>query len=761
MNKAVETGWEPEADPEFGQRLIPYLLRRYRWLLAGCIVLGCCAFGIVSLITPAAYSTRGSLHVTKGASTAGMLSGLSLLNGNNSALWDEVLILKSREIGWPVIEELGLQAEIYDPTCPDASWQRVVARFNRGPSPYTREQIYTRLTIRDVAVDENVLSKTTGWLSANAAGNWHFKDKSGSAGEAVAGSTYSFTPAFGTAHQAGNRYKVTVLPDHLAWARFSGRLSVRPAAVGSNIISVKFSHPNPVLARQVTDKVIERYLDYTRTMTYGDFDIMLEFINTETESTAARLDDLMAELAQYREEHQVYAEAAQGATAVTSMSELSLARADQRIQLRQIDNLLELIRTRTPAEVNATIQAPATNLPLEQELTGQLATLVQELDTARQTKTDVHPEVIGLTEQIGTVLSQIEDSLTTSRRNVELAVSGLDSSIYQLKTELESLPAASGKIAMLMGEIEAAQQVLALLKEQEAQTKLRRAGTSTEVRVLDAPPMPAKRDSPRLSRDVALGFAVGALVGVLLMMLVEATRHGFRSLRDLRTGLGLNLLAVLPGPPNRRRWMLSEADHPLAQQLIKLLDTDDHAVALVQLGKYPSYDLCWALSSRLPGDERQALLIDADLLNAGLSRALKQDESAGLLEAAAEPVRLVELAINLGESRAVLTPGQGGTASDGLTGLLSAAAGQYSRTLICLPAPSKWLARELWTGLGEVILTVPQSGATRDEIKAAVAKLNEFGIGIRGIVVTNYSTARDPLGREELAQVPVTPAGRI
>ena len=97
MNKAVETGWEPEADPEFGQRLIPYLLRRYRWLLAGCIVLGCCAFGIVSLITPAAYSTRGSLHVTKGASTAGMLSGLSLLNGNNSALWDEVLILKSRD----------------------------------------------------------------------------------------------------------------------------------------------------------------------------------------------------------------------------------------------------------------------------------------------------------------------------------------------------------------------------------------------------------------------------------------------------------------------------------------------------------------------------------------------------------------------------------------------------------------------------------------------------------------------------------------
>ncbi|MBN2083274.1 hypothetical protein JW859_13835 [bacterium] len=761
MNKAVETGWEPEADPEFGQRLIPYLLRRYRWLLAGCIVLGCVGFGIASLVTPAAYSTRGSLHVTKGSSTASMLNGLSLLSGNDAGLWDEVLIIKSREIGWPVIEELGLQAEIYDPACPDASWQRVLARFNRSPVAYTREQVYSRLAIRAVDVDENVLSKTTGWLSADAAGNWRFNGKRGSAGEAVAGSTYTFTPEFGAAHRAGNRYKVTILPDHLAWAKFSGRLSVSPAAVGSNIINVKFSHPNPVIAQQVTDKVIERYLDYTRTMTFGDFDLMLDFINTETESTTARLDSLMAELADYREEHQVYAEAAQGATAVQSMSELSLARADQRIQLRQIDNLLGLIRTRTPEEVNATIQAPATNLPLEQELTGQLATLVQNLDTARQTKTEAHPEVIGLEDQIGTVLSQIEDSLTTSRRNVELAIGGLDSNIYQLKSELESLPEASGKIAMLMGEIEAAQQVLALLKEQEAQTKLRRAGTSTEVRVLDAPPMPAKRDSPRLSRDLALGCAVGALVGVLLLMLVEATRNSFRSLRDLRTGLGLNLLAALPGPPNRRRWVLSETDNQLAQQLIRLLDTPDHALALVHLGKYPSYDLCWALSARVAGDERQALLIDADLLNAGLSRALKQPEVAGLLEAAADPARLGELAANLGESRAVLTPGQSGTATDGLTGLLAAAGEQFSRTLICLPAPSKWLARELWTGLGEVILTVPQSGATRDEIKAALAKLGEFGIGVRGVVVTNYSTARDPLGREELPQVSVTPAGRI
>jgi uncharacterized protein involved in exopolysaccharide biosynthesis len=760
MNKAGNTGWEPEADPEYGQRLVPYLVKRYRWLLAGGIVLGGLVFGIVSLFTAPSYSTLGTLHVTKNTSSSSLLSGFPMLSGAESTLADEIQILKSREIGWEVIDELGLQVKVYDPRTADAPLERIKRRLFTPSEAITRDEMYSRLTISDVDVSPNMLGAKHAWFSADAESTWQFEEQTGNSGEAVSGSTYSFRPVFGTAHGAGDRYKLTVLPDYKAWAEYSGSLSVASVTQRGNIISVRFAHANPLIAKQVVDKVIEKYLDYTRSLAFGDFDMMLEFITSESAATTARLDALMEELAQYREDNQIYAEAAQGATGVQLLAELSRDRADQRIQLKQIDNVLEMIRSRTPEEVSATIQAPATSLPIEQELTSHLAGLIQSLKEARQTMTGVHPQVVGLEEQTSTVLGQIEESLTSSRSSIQTAVSGLDAGISQTRAQLSALPEASGKIALLTGEIEACQQVLALMTEQEAQTKLRRAGTSTDVRMLDAPPMPAKRDKPRIARDSAMGLAVGALIAVLVLLALEAARHGFRSLRELRAGLGLNVLAVLPGPQASRRWQPAKLDTAQMRRLVQLMAGGDQLVAVVHLGRHPSYDLCWALASKLADEDKPALVIDADLLSGHLSRTLNQSDGAGFAEACADPARLKELAVSLSESRYLLKPGQGEIAAEGLMSCAMATRQHYVRALICLPAPGRWLNPQRWaSSLGEVVLTVPQGGATRAEIDDALVRLRGLGLSIRGVVVTNYSTARDPLGREELPYVAVTPHG--
>jgi hypothetical protein len=298
---------------------------------------------------------------------------------------------------------------------------------------------------------------------------------------------------------------------------------------------------------------------------------------------------------------------------------------------------------------------------------------------------------------------------------------------------------------MLTGEIEASQQVLAVLAEQEAQTKLRRAGTSTDVRVLDEPPMPAKRDRPRIARDGALGLAVGALIAVLVVLAYEAMQRGFRTLRELRLGLGMSILAVLRGPRARRPWQPAEIDAGQVQQLVQLLTSSGQMTALVHLGRHPSYDLCWALSAPEANQERPALIIDADVLGGQLSRALNQPTGAGLAEACDNPGQLEDLVVSL---------------ADGLLRLAAAACQRYAQVLVCLPTPGRWPRPETWaSSLNEVVLTVPQGGASRNEIAAELARLNKLGLSVRGIAVTNYSAVRDPLGAEETALVAVTPPG--
>lgn len=761
MMQARDAGWEPEADPEYGQRLIPYLIVRYRWLLLGGLFLGALLFGVVSLFAPPSYSTRGTLHVTKGSAAANLLKGVPFV-GSSSPLEDEIQILRSREIGQKVIDELGLQVDVYDPKSADAPLQRILRKVRPGGDYGSREQQYTRLTVRNVAVSPDMLSSKRRWISADADGNWTSRAKHGAAGEALETNSYTLLPVFGSAHRAGDRYLLTIKPSHRAWSDYLSALTVRPASLDSNVIEVRFSHPNPLVAKQVVELILQKYLEYNREKTYGDVDALLDFIAGETQTVEQQLTELTDELSSYREESHIYAEDAQGSSAVQSMASLSSTRTSYQIQLRQIDNVLAMIGQRTPAEVCATIQAPATNLPIEQELVSRLADLIQNLKTAQETMTPQHPRMIDLQNQISTVLGQIKDSLVTARANTQLAIGSLSGDISNLQTQLASLPEASGKIALLTGEIQANQQVLALLREQEADTKLRRAGTSTEVRLLDAPPMPARRDRPRIMRDVALGMVAGLVVAVLALLVIESSRRGFRSLRELRRGLGLRVLGVLPGRGTGRARQPRAASRDYARRLLNALSEPDEPIAVVYLGSPKSgLDLSWTLSLHLAEHKAPCLLIDADRLQAAFTRALGQPDGPGLGEACAAPGRLGELALELDEARYLLRPGDGAASAAGIKALLAAARSQYARTLIWLPRPAQWTDQAAWSAvLDHIVLAVPQGAVSRSEISAALNRLSELGIAVRGVVVTGFSARCDPLAREELAQAAIPPLGR-
>lgn len=759
MNQAVNADWKPEADPEYGRALIPYMLKRHRWLLLGGLMLGGLVFGLASLFAPPAYSTRGILHVTKSGTAAGFMGTLAGLGGG-VPLADEFQIIASRDIGWQVIDELGLQVDVYDPKSADAPWQRVLGKLGLGGAKGSREEQYSRLVICDVEVDPDRLGSTRRWITADAAGAWRSGKLEGGPGDRFESLNYGFLPQFGSAHADGGRYLLTIYPDHEAWASYISSLTITRAGPEASMLSVRFSHHNPLIARRVVDLVLQKYLDYTYDITYGSYDVLLEFIAEQTAAAEQSLDDDLGQLAQYQEQHGVYAETVQGATAIQSLAQLSRQQTEARIQLLQIDSVLEMIASRTPAEVSATIQAPATALPIEGELVSQLAEAVRGLEDARQTRTEAHPEVVRMQDQIGTVLGQIEDSLRSARQGYELALRGVAGDIGTLKSQLADLPATSGGITLLRGEIEANQQILALLKEQEAQTKLQRASTSTDVRVLDYPPMPARRDSPRIARDGALGVFLGLLAAILAVLLIESYRRDFRTLRELRAVLGLPVLAVLPGHAGRAPWRPGTVDQTIPL-LWRLLD-ERQPVAVVHLDTArPCFDLCWALSGPDEGAKQPAVLIDLDPLQALLTRALSREPGPGLTDVATGAATASDTAIQIDRHRRLLRYGTGQPAADQISRLVGQLAAEHGRVIACLPPPSHWAGVEgIRSLLSQCVLTVSQGRASRADIAAALSRLEQLGLSVRGIVVTRFDARRDPLASVELAHVPVVMTGR-
>jgi uncharacterized protein involved in exopolysaccharide biosynthesis len=763
MSEDIHAGWEPASDPEYLQRLLPFLLRRYCWWLLAGALLGGAALGCWSLTRPAVYASYGTVQVDGGGDTLTAFSRLSMLRGTSTGqMEDERLVLLSREIGWPVVEKLGMQISVEDTQGRDAPLERAYRRLGlHGGDGVTRMDEYNRLRLKDVEISEELLEPVEFIITADANGSWTCNGKSGQAGTPVELGKVKFTPIFGSGHQAGYRYTLLAYPREEAWRQFRGDLSVDPATDASqSILAVRFRYHNPVLAKDAVAQLIEEYMAYRRDRTYGEMETVLSFIADESAKAQDQLEVLTAELDAYREAHGVYSPTNQGAVAVQSIAQLSQQRTDNLIQIKRYDALLSLLERQDAAELYENPDLPSEAKELEGEFI-QLANLVRELKIESETKTEAHPDIKALKTEINVTTSQIKESLKANRQQAVVANKQLDSVQGTYQAELTKLPAAESKVMLLTAEIAGYQKVLETLKEQETTTLLGKAGTSLKTQVLDAPEVPLRRDSPKVTRDAILGGGVGFMLVAVGMILLETQRRRIRSLREIRLGAGLRVVSVLAGPSTAvGRWQPREVPTDQAQRLAAYLAAAGKRIGVIhQAGPAGGYDLAWMLSGVLGGEQHSALLVDSGFLEAGLTRALGQEPGVGLTEAALRSKPLTEIVIKLEGPRALLRPGIVDAAPVQIQSWLAQPPAEYSAVMVCLPPVQQWVGHEQWLDqLDTLVLSMPQGAASLDELRQTTAIVQQAGASLRGVVVTAYSRGNDYLAQEELRLVTVRPA---
>ncbi|MCB1218354.1 hypothetical protein KDL44_13270 [bacterium] len=729
MKQEERNRWDHSNDPEYGQRLLGWIFRSHVWQLVASLFLGALVFLIASLFMPPRFGTSATLMVNKGGGGgASLLSGLSLLGGAPAALSDEILTLISREIGWQVIDELGLQVDIFDPQGPDAPKERVMGRLGRGQSQkQPREEIYSRLRLSDVQVSPDMLNTQEMWISADADGNWKLGDQSGANGEPVVGKHISFTPHFGGSHKAGYRYLLKVRPDHEAWNSYKESLTVGPAAPESSVLSVRFTSYNPLLAKQAVDSIVAKYLELSRSKTYDEYDKMLDFIDEQSGNAGERIATLVQEIQDIQDETGLFSPIAQGEITVQRMSQIATARTQNRIAIRQIDNVLSAMESATPQELSEIIQAPATPLELENSLVLKLSQQVTSLENHLATKTESHPDILNLRGQIGVTIEQIRTSLRSNREALNLAESELGGDYGRLNSELAAMPAANSDMNILNAELKSLRDILEILEKQRTETELAKVNASMDVALMDSAVMPAKREKPAIGRNTALGGFAGVMLCVLVLLFRESGGNRFRTLKEIRSEVGLPVLAVLPGPRHRRRWKPQQSDTELAAGLASLLFSRGERIGLVFLpSRHMSLDpAAWLQSQSVQLiDAMPGKVLDSSPLSAegGLPRA-QADLSA------AEGARYPDKVLPQG------------------------------RTAVLLASPLRWnVEQELAARLDSLVLCVPQGACSPEELEKALAVLARHGLDCRGVIVSNWSSARDIYGADELSYVSLSGA---
>lgn len=760
MAENERAAWQPETDVDYGQRLVWFLLVKYRWLMLGCTLAVAVLAFLVSLNLAATFRADGTIVVDKGLSSTSGLSGLlSPIGGGNTALESEKQVLVSREIAKQVIDELGLRIAIRDPLSPDAPRVRLLRYLHLAGKPkFSREELYNKLQLKDIVVSPELQNKFQLTLKTANSGTIAVNGSRFQPGERVTLDAVSFTPQFGAAHVPGQSYKLTVYPQGQSFNNWGDHLTVIPINDKANVLRISYTSTSPFISKLVVDSVIDKYFARYSSESEGKLDEILTYLADEITRTKETSDNLTAQLTQHREKYKVYAPSAQGQEAMSQIAEISRMLTENRVQQQSVSSALSDFSTHDPREVYELIQAPASDIPLESSLMMNLASQLNALEQARESKTEAHPDVRKLNASISVLIKQIKDSLSTTYEQLSIREKEYQASLGQLKASLQNLPEAEGKLALIMAELDANGEILKVLATSEAQTKLKKASTTTDVQKLDLPVAADKPDAPRPLFNAALGAIIGLVLAIILGLMFEAADSRIRTLREIRLGLGLPVIGVLPGPVFRKRkWRPLVRDEATLNRLALFLQCRGRMINLIHpLGHDGGYDLAWGLAGAVALPGKPGLLIDADRLGCGMATALDKTPQSGLSEVASGAAEIDKALLTLSEDRRLLCLGEQPLASATLEPQAKALRERCAAVLVCLPTPQRWVDQaELARLADDTLIVLPQHALAREELQQVLATLRQRGIEPRGVIVTNYAVQRDVLGRSEIQQVAV------
>jgi exopolysaccharide transport family protein len=275
---------------------------------------------------------------------------------------------------------------------------------------------------------------------------------------------------------------------------------------------------------------------------------------------------------------------------------------------------------------------------------------------------------------------------------------------------------------------------------------------STEARVVTFASPPRGPSSPKVGLTLALAMLCGLGLGVMAALAREQMNRQIHTRAQLEKLLGVSCLAVLPAFPQKKpvlRKLQATRDSGAFRQISEVAPFSATAEALryikVAIDLHPTGGKVIGIVSALPGEGKttvatgfaafvaksgaRTLLVDADLRNPSMTRALGYSSAPGLVDMVAEKTDFNDLVITDSKFKFDFLPSsrmKPSNSSDILNSppmkdMLRAAKGSYDYVLVDLPPILPVVDVKAVAHLFDAFVLVVEWGSTSaDEVVRAV-----------------------------------------
>jgi uncharacterized protein involved in exopolysaccharide biosynthesis len=243
-------------------------------------------------------------------------------------------------------------------------------------------------------------------------------------------------------------YRFSYTPNLLMYDFIAKGLTVAPLSKDAELLKVSFEDSVPERARDIVQALTEAYLRQEVERNTQEADKVLSFIDVQLEAINDSLQQSALNLEQYKSENKLVDLSVQAEMAAGSLSDL-----EQKVYALDIElGVLESVQAYllNNEDVSGVVLGASVDSPGLEKLISALQERMTERQSLLTEFTELHPDVLKLTEAIKELKRTIIASVDNKLAALKERKSSLNRVIEQQKNALEQLPEQEKQLARLM-----------------------------------------------------------------------------------------------------------------------------------------------------------------------------------------------------------------------------------------------------------------------------------------------------------------------
>ena len=338
---------------------------------------------------------------------------------------------------------------------------------------------------------------------------------------------------------------------------FLGCLQIEPMR-NTRIVEVKFQSPDPSLAREIANGIIQTYIDYNFENKVDVVKYSVQWLNENIETERKKVEAAEEALLRYKQKNDIVTDFSGDTETITAQKlaqlnsqvvEAETARVEAETRFTQASNFAQ-----NPAMLDS-IPDVISNSIIQQIKTKEVELSQRKSELSKKYGAN-HPQMVALQSELANLQSKKEQEINrivnSLNNNYKIALAkenSLKDALTEQKNQSLNLNKKSAEYTNLHRQAESAKEMYGLLLRRFKEKSVSENLKADNIRMVDKAELPRNPVRPQKARNIFFSIMLGLIVALGTAFFLEYLNNSLWSPEDIKRHLRIPFLGLVPLHP--------------------------------------------------------------------------------------------------------------------------------------------------------------------------------------------------------------------